>query len=191
MIAPMLALALVAAEPAARPSDTPAPVVAVTPPGEKPVDPYAQSDANAGAVPVRGSRAFSAFHGRDGVQRIADHFVDRVEADPRIKDIFAAADTVRLKRTLGEQFCYLLNGGCTYTGRDMRAAHRGQGLQNTDFNALVEDLQTAMDGEHVPFRDQNVLLAKLAPMQRVVVERKSPALVKSLRRRLARLGGGS
>jgi len=31
---------------------------------------------------------------------------------------------VRLRRTLFEQFCCLLNAGCTYTGHDMKAAHR-------------------------------------------------------------------
>lgn len=161
------------------------------PSGEQPVKPYAQAPANAGATPVTGTAVFRAFHGREGVQRIASTFVDRSEADPRIRDIFAAADTARLKRTFGEQICYLLNGGCTYTGRDMREAHRGQGLQDADFNAVVENLQAAMDRERVPFRDQNVLLAKLAPMQRTVVERKSPAIFKRWARQLASLHAGA
>lgn len=161
------------------------------PAGEQAVDPYARSPQNAGATPVAGAAVFNAFHGQAGVGRIASSFVDRNEADPRIRDIFAAADTVRLKRTLAEQFCYLLNGGCTYTGRDMREAHRGQGLQNADFNAVVENLQAAMDREGVPFRAQNVLLAKLAPMQRTVVERKSPAILKRWGRRLASLQGAA
>lgn len=45
------------------------------------------------------------------------------------------------------------------------------GVTNKDFNALVENLQWAMDKEGVPFAVQNRLLAKLAPMQRKVVER--------------------
>jgi hemoglobin len=49
--------------------------------------------------------------------------------------------------------------------------HKDQGVQQTDFNILVEYLQAAMDHERVPFRAQNRLLAKLAPMQRDVVER--------------------
>ena len=97
------------------------------------------------------------------------------------------ADTVRLKRTFAEQLCYLLDGGCAYTGRDMRESHRGMGLQTSDFNAVVENLQHAMDDERVPFRAQNVLLAKLAPMQRTVVERKSPAMLKEVARQLASL----
>jgi hemoglobin len=152
---------------------------------ERPVAPYVQSPANAGATPIQGQAVFKAFHGRDGVQRIADDLVDRVRRDPRIADIFAATDLVRLKRTLGEQFCYILDGGCAYTGRDMRTAHTGQGLQAADFNALVEDLQAAMDRERVHFWAQNRLLAKLAPMERDVVERKSPAVLHTLKRRLS------
>lgn len=37
------------------------------------------------------------------------------------------------------------------------------------FNALVEDLQVAMDKSGIPSRTQNKLLALLAPMQRIVV----------------------
>ena len=45
------------------------------------------------------------------------------------------------------------------------------GVLVADFIALVENLQKAMDREGVPFRMQNRLLAKLAPQQRVVVQR--------------------
>lgn len=138
---------------------------------EDPVKPYVQSDANAGAKPFQGEAMLKAFHGRDGVGRVVDALVDRAVVDPRIADIFKGQDLERLRRTLKEQFCYLLNGGCAYTGRDMKTAHADLGLQQTDFNALVEDLQTAMDAEGVPFRDQNRLLAKLAPMEHAVVRR--------------------
>ncbi len=78
---------------------------------------------------------------------------------------------VRLRRTLNEQFCYILGGGCSYTGRDMTAAHKDMGIQQADMAALVENLQAAMRQEHVPFAAQNRLLAKLAPMHRDVVTR--------------------
>jgi hemoglobin len=141
------------------------------PPGEEAVAPYAQSNANAGATPFEGAAMLKAFHGAAGIDRIVDDLVVRVRADPRIKDIFAATDLVRLRRTLKEQFCYLLGGGCAYTGRDMKASHKDQGLQMSDFNALVEDLQGAMDKEGVAFRAQNRFLAKLAPMERDSVVR--------------------
>jgi len=138
---------------------------------EKPVDPYEISNANAGAQPVADARLFEAFNGHAGIARIVDDLVDRSVADPRISEIFVATDLERLRRTLKEQVCYLLAGPCAYTGRDMKAAHKDIGAQNADFNALVENLQKAMDKEGVPFRAQNRLLARLAPMQRVVVTR--------------------
>ena len=148
-----------------------------TPPGEQPVDPYVQSNANAGATPMKDGDVLKAFHGKEGLVRITSDLVDRNVADPRIKDIFATADLLRLKRTLAEQFCYILagpasQGGCDYTGKDMTVSHKDQGITPRDFNALVENLQWAMDKEGVPFSAQNKLLAKLAPMSRQAIERK-------------------
>lgn len=145
-----------------------------TPPGEEPVAPYVEADANAGATPFAGDGMWRAFHGRDGVDRIVEDMVTRNVADPRISDIFKGQDIVRLRRTLKEQFCYLLNGGCHYSGRTMRAAHQDMGVQQADMAALVENLQAAMRHEGVAFAAQNRFLAKLAPMHRDVVKIRGP-----------------
>ena len=141
------------------------------PPGEDPVAPYAQHDANAGAVPFEGQAMLRAFHGRVGIDRMTDDFVARLVADKRIADIFKGQDIVRLRRLLKEQFCYILAGGCPYTGRTMRDSHKDLGVQTADMGALVEDLQAAMRKEGVPFSAQNRFLAKLAPMKRDAVPR--------------------
>ena len=86
-------------------------------------------------------------------------------------DRVLATDMVRLRRTIKEQFCHLLGGGCAYTGRSMQDAHDDIGLQPADMGALVEHIQTAMSEEGVPFHTQNRFLAKLAPMRRDVVTR--------------------
>ncbi|CAN5191922.1 hypothetical protein BH09PSE1_BH09PSE1_11960 [soil metagenome] len=140
-------------------------------PDELAVDPYARSNANAGATPFEGTAMYEAFHGEAGVGRIVDGLVARSVADPRISGIFAASDLVRLRRTLKEQFCYILGGGCAYSGRDMAAAHAQMGAQPADMGALVENLQAAMSDEGVPFATQNRFLAKLAPMKPDVVTR--------------------
>lgn len=145
--------------------------VQVTPPGEEPVEPYTQSNANAGATPFANEDMWAAFNGAAGVDRIVETFVERNLNDPRIADIFKNQDFVRLRRTLKEQFCYILNGGCAYTGRNMKAAHKDMGLQTADMGALVENLQHAMNKEGVPFRAQNRFLAKLAPMKRDVLQK--------------------
>ena len=140
-------------------------------PGEEAVDPYTVSNGNAGPRRITDPTVLDAFHGRDGIRRVVNDTVDRSAADPRISEIFKATDLVRLKRTLFEQVCYLMDGGCDYTGRDMITAHKDMGVQPSDMNALVENLQRAMDKERVPFGAQNRLLAILAPMKRDIVER--------------------
>lgn len=141
------------------------------PEGPPPIPPYEISNANAGAAPFADDRLLDRFGGRENVARIANDLVDLNVSDPRISDIFKASDLPRLRRVLTEQFVYLLGGGGTYTGRDMRSAHKDMGLQTADFTALVDNLQRAMTRNRVPFAAQNRLLAKLAPMKRQVVER--------------------
>lgn len=140
-------------------------------PGEAAVDPYVVADANAGAAPFAGTAMFDAFHGQAGIDRIVDGMLDRSLADARIAPIFELTDMVRLRRTLKEQFAYLLGGASPYTGRSMQDAHDDLGLQPADMGALVEHLQAAMSEEGVPFHTQNRFLAKLAPMRRDVVTR--------------------
>lgn len=160
MLAALAALLLAAAEPP--------PVWAM--PGEEPVAPYEASLANAGAQPLDPA-LYQAFGGEAGVARVVDRLVDLSLADPRLGPIFEPFDMVRLRRTLKEQFCYLLGGPCSYTGRDMKSAHADMGLQQKDFALLVEHLRTAMKEADVPFRRQNQLLSILAPMRRDVIER--------------------
>lgn len=140
-------------------------------PDEEAVEPYVQSNAHAGATPFAGTEMWEAFHGAEGVSRIVDGMVDRNIVDPRIAGTFVGHDLVRIRRTLKEQFGYILGGPVDYTGRDMTSSHRDLGLQAADMGALVENLQAAMRDEGVSFQAQNRFLAKLAPMRRDVVVR--------------------
>lgn len=155
----MLSLLLAAAAMADMPS----------PPGEQPVAPYAQSNANAGAAPFAGTGMWHAFHEQAGVDRIVDGLIDRSLADPALKQVLEGQDMVRLRRLLKEQFCYILGGGCAYSGRTMKESHKDLGIQTKDMNLLVGQLQLAMSKEGVPFFAQNRFLSKLAPMKTDVV----------------------
>ncbi len=140
-------------------------------PGEEAVDPYTVDPANAGARSFSGDGMAKAFGGRDGIARIVKRMIAISVDDSKIGEIFKGQDLVRLDRTINEQFCYILNAGCTYTGRDMKSSHADLGIQQADMNRLVENLQAAMKAEGVPFAAQNRFLAKLAPMRRDVVTR--------------------
>lgn len=106
-----------------------------------------------------------------GLTALMDDFMALLLADRRMKPFFEDVDQVAVKKHLVEQFCVILGGPCSYTGRDMREAHAGLEINRNNFNALVEVLQVAMDKRDIPFRSQNRLLAKLAPMHREIETR--------------------
>jgi len=114
---------------------------------------------------------FADMGGQAGIDRIVDASVDNYLADDRIKTIFDESNIDRLRAEFKVQFCQIAGGPCQYKGHDMTMAHKGLHLTNADFNAVVEDLQDAMDKAGLPFATQNRFLARLAPMQRQVVSR--------------------
>ena len=116
-------------------------------------------------------QVLEAFGGEPGLVALMDLFMTKLVADPRTRPFFENSDQASVKRHLVEQFCVILGGACTYTGRDMRTAHKGFDIGRAQFNALVEDLQKAMSERGIPFRAQNKLLAKLAPLHRDIEHR--------------------
>ncbi len=114
---------------------------------------------------------FADMGGQSGIDRLVDLSVDNYLADGRIKVVFEETNLDRLRAEFKVQFCQVAGGPCTYTGHDMTEAHKGLHLTNADFNAVVEDLQAAMDTCSIGFATQNRFLARLAPYQHQVVTR--------------------
>jgi hemoglobin len=106
-----------------------------------------------------------------GITRIVEGMLLNIARDQRIVRHFENIDIVRLRDKLVEQLCVEAGGPCTYTGDSMEDSHKGQNLTRSEFNALVENLQDAMDAEGIATPEQNRLLARLAPMRGQVIER--------------------
>jgi hemoglobin len=109
--------------------------------------------------------------GKEAITAVVDDFVGRVAADNRINSFFATTDIPRLKMNLVNQICEASGGPCKYTGRDMKTTHRGMGITNAQFDALVGDLVATLDKFKVPEKEKNELLSVLGPMRKDIVER--------------------
>ncbi len=123
---------------------------------------------------ARNDRLYRALGEQEGIARITDEFTAITLADPRIGPIFDESNIPRFKQKFADQICMIAGGPCIYDGLDMREAHAPLDLTTAHFNAVVEHLQLAMRREGVPFRTQNKLLARLAPMHREIVTRRGP-----------------
>jgi hemoglobin len=117
---------------------------------------------------------YSRLGGTKAITAVVDEFVNNCAGDSRINKFFAdtAKDPKRLakfKKNLVSQICQASGGPCKYTGKTMKAAHKGMGITDADFGALVEDLVKALDKFNVGAPEKNELLGALGGMKGDIV----------------------
>lgn len=134
--------------------------------------PAAQAEPSAVSVPAAPKQSlYERLGGEAAIKAVVDQFVANVGADTRINQYFANANLDRLKEHLVNQIGQASGGPQQYTGRDMKTAHAGMGVDDPAFDALVEDLVAALDKFAVPEQEKGELLAVLGPMRADIVEK--------------------
>ena len=118
---------------------------------------------------AKDDQLYKAFGEKPGLVALMDDFMVRLLADARTGPHFAPSNQQRVKEQLVDQLCALAGGPCVYKGADMQSSHANLDIKKSDFHALVEVLQTAMDAKGIPFKKQGEMLALLAPMHRDIV----------------------
>src|SRR6266581_6188274 len=123
----------------------------------------------ASAQEMKMKSLYSRLGGKKAITAVVDEFVNNCAGDSRINKFFAdtAKDPKRLKRfkeNLVDQICQASGGPCKYKGKTMKAAHKGMGITDADFNALVEDLVKALYNNDTATTEKNELLGALGPM---------------------------
>lgn len=111
--------------------------------------------------------------GKDAITAVVHEFVTNVGGDKRINKFFAKTDIKKLEGTLVDQIGSATGGPQKYTGKSMKDAHKGMGVSDADFTALVEDLVKALDKFKVPEKEKKELLTALGGMHDDIVEKKA------------------
>ncbi|WP_038051160.1 group 1 truncated hemoglobin [Thioalkalivibrio sp. ALJ1] len=117
----------------------------------------------------RDDRLFQQLGGMGGIDLIVEELLVEISRDLRIVEQFAETNVERFRRLLVEQICDISGGPCEYSGDSMELVHGGMEITEAEFNALVENLITAMDTARVPLAAQNRLLRKLAEMRSDII----------------------
>lgn len=122
---------------------------------------------------------YAQLGGNAAISAVIDQFITNVAGDSRINAFFAdaASDPARLtklRNNLINQVGAATGGTEKYTGLDMKAAHKGMGVGEADFNALVEDLSKALDKFKVLPKPKSQLLGALGAMKADIVEGNTP-----------------
>lgn len=112
--------------------------------------------------------------GRDAIYAVVGKAIEYIAADERIASYFqttVAENRVQhLHDMLTAQICEATGGPEKYTGLNMKKAHKGMGVTDEAFAALVEDFVKAFNDFNIPQKEQDEILALLAPMKKDMVK---------------------
>lgn len=114
---------------------------------------------------------YARLGGEPVVAQVISQTIDTITQDPLVNQAFDQVNLKRLKIKLVEHICSITGGGCEYTGDEIKQVHTGMKITDREFFAQVEALRQALDDHGVGEREKNELLAILAPMKRLVVEK--------------------
>jgi truncated hemoglobin YjbI len=114
--------------------------------------------------------------GDDGVNRIADDFVELALKDKRVnftrdgKFPLDEAGVKQLKRRLVELASTISGGNLAYPGKSMKEAHKGMHITDAEFNAALDDMRQALQKNHVGLLDMGLILAGVESTRKNIVE---------------------
>ena len=112
--------------------------------------------------------------GYDAIAAVIDDFIPRLVGDPQLKRFFggvSALSGAHLRQHLVEQVCAATGGPCLYTGRDMKSAHAGLGINGKDWEAGVKALVATLDKFKVKGKAREDLLAAVSSMKGDIAEK--------------------
>jgi hemoglobin len=130
------------------------------------------------AAPVVGT-LWDRLGGEKAVTRVVDDFVVLAAKNPKVdftrggRFSLDAEGVAVLKRHLVAFLSAATGGPLKYTGRSMKAAHKGMAITDAEFNALAGDLQTALRQNGVA-ADVNAILQAVGTTRGDIVETKMP-----------------
>ena len=91
--------------------------------------------------------------------------INRIYNYPVIGHYFKGVPKRHLRKQLVNQTCELIGGPCVYDGRSMLEVHQDLNIKEREFYILVEYVQGAMRDVGLTYKQENMILKKLAPIK--------------------------
>ncbi len=112
---------------------------------------------------------YQALGGQEQIGLMVNRFLNRVAEDKRILHYFYGVDISLLEQRLTQYLAVIAGGPVVYEGEELGLVHGGHYITEAAFNAVVENMQDAMEEVGMPLAARNELVARLAPLQGRIV----------------------
>lgn len=107
--------------------------------------------------------------GYDALAAVTDDFIGRLANDPQLHKFFvghAIGSLKHIRQLIVDQLCEATGGPCVYIGEDMKTAHAGLGINESDWKKSVDHLVATLDKFHVPEREKKEVLSAISGMKK-------------------------
>ena len=116
---------------------------------------------------------YSRLGGYDAISAVANNLVTRVRADARLGRFWAHRGSDGIEREvqlLIDFLCHVAGGPMYYTGRDMKTSHKGMGISEQDWAALIMHLNATLDHFKVPAAEREAVVGFVQSTKGEIVE---------------------
>ena len=135
----------------------------------------AQAWASPQAAPAKTPSLYMRLGGYDAIAAVTDDFLGRLASDPQLGRFFVGQSTDslgKIRQHIVDFLCQATGGPCVYHGRDMKTAHAGLKITESDWDVMVKHLNATMAKFKVPQKEQDEVLAAVGPLKADIVEKK-------------------
>lgn len=112
--------------------------------------------------------------GYDVIARIVKDYVTTIRADPQFSRFSGGRGTDKKNRDLQlniDMVCALTGGTCYYMGRDMKTAHAGLGITESEWRANMRYMAAALDKSRVSTKEKEEVLTIIEGLKQDIVEK--------------------
>jgi hemoglobin len=117
---------------------------------------------------------YTRLGGYDAIAAVTDDFIARLAADKQLSRFVVGHSQdslMKLRQHVVEFLCNATGGPCVYMGRDMKTAHKGMGITESDWDLSVKALTATLDKFKVPEKEKGEVLAAVGPLKAQIVEK--------------------
>ena len=117
---------------------------------------------------------YARLGGYDVIAAIVDEFIQTLMSEPGMARFASTMSLESRKRNRQLTIDYLAakSGGPTlYLGRDMKTAHEGLGISESEWNLAIDHVERAAAKFKVPQRESNEFLSLFHVLKQQIVER--------------------
>jgi len=107
--------------------------------------------------------------GHDAIAAVARTVFGNHCKNELIQSRYAGSDPEQVIQKVTEFMCAGFGGKEEYTGEDMLTAHTGMNISETEFNAVVDDVLSALETHNVGQREKDEILCALWSMRPEIV----------------------